>query len=43
MQQCISAILHETPVTITVEDGRNLTEMLENAYRAAREGREIIF
>jgi 1,5-anhydro-D-fructose reductase (1,5-anhydro-D-mannitol-forming) len=43
MQQWISAILHDTPMTISVEDGRNLTEMLESAYRAAREGREFIF
>ncbi|TFG73770.1 MAG: Gfo/Idh/MocA family oxidoreductase [Anaerolineales bacterium] len=43
MQQWVSAILHDTPMTITVEDGRNLTEMLEGAYKAAREGREIIF
>jgi predicted dehydrogenase len=43
MQQWISAILHDTPMTITVEDGRNLTEMLEGAYKAAREGREITF
>jgi predicted dehydrogenase len=43
MEQWIGAILHDTPMTITVEDGRNLTEMLEGAYRAAREGREIKF
>jgi 1,5-anhydro-D-fructose reductase (1,5-anhydro-D-mannitol-forming) len=43
MNQWISAILHDTPMTITVEDGRNLTEMLEGAYKAAREKREITF
>ncbi|MCJ7737261.1 MAG: Gfo/Idh/MocA family oxidoreductase [Anaerolineae bacterium] len=43
MEQWVSAILHGTDMTITVEDGRNLTEMLEGAYRAAREGREITF
>jgi 1,5-anhydro-D-fructose reductase (1,5-anhydro-D-mannitol-forming) len=41
--QWVSAILHDTPMTITVEDGRNLTEMLEGAYRASREKREIEF
>ena len=43
MQQWVSAILNDTPMTITVEDGRNLTEMLEGAYKAAREGREVTF
>ncbi len=43
MDQWISAILHGTPMTITVEDGRNLTQLLEGAYRAAREKREIEF
>ena len=41
MEQWISAILHDTPMTITVEDGRNLTELLEVVYRSAREGREL--
>jgi len=43
MDQWVSAILHGTEMTITVEDGRNLTEMLERAYEAAREGREVTF
>lgn len=43
IDQWISAILHGTPMTITVEDGRNLTEMLERAYQAAREGQEVTF
>ncbi len=43
MDQWIGAILHDTPMTITVEDGRNLTQLLEGAYRAAREKREIEF
>lgn len=38
MDQWISAIVHETPMTITVEDGRNLTQMLEGIYLAARSG-----
>jgi len=43
MDQWISAILHDTPMTITVEDGRNLTELMEGMYIAAREGREYRF
>lgn len=43
MDQWVSAILHGTDMTITVEDGRNLTEMLERAYEAARQGREVKF
>ena len=43
MDQWIGAILHGTPMTITVEDGRNLTQLLEGAYKAAREKREITF
>jgi predicted dehydrogenase len=43
MEQWIGAILHGTPVTITVEDGRNLTQMLEGIYAASREGREVAF
>jgi len=42
MDQWISAILHDTPMSIGVEDGRNLTEMLEGIYTAAREGREVV-
>jgi 1,5-anhydro-D-fructose reductase (1,5-anhydro-D-mannitol-forming) len=41
MDQWISAILHGTEMTITVEDGRNLTEMLEAIYVSSREGREV--
>lgn len=43
MDQWISAILHGTPMTITVEDGRNLTQMLEGIYIAARSGCEHKF
>ncbi len=38
MDQWISAILHGTSMSITVEDGRNLTEMLEGIYTSARSG-----
>ncbi len=43
MEQWISAILHDTPMTITVEDGRNLTQLLEGIYQSARTGREVRF
>ncbi len=43
MDQWIGAILHGTPMTITVEDGRNLTELLEGTYTAARSGKEVVF
>lgn len=43
MEQWIGAILHGKPMTITVEDGRNLTQLLEGIYQAARTGREFRF
>jgi hypothetical protein len=36
-------MLHDTPMTITVEDGRNLTELMAGMYVASREGREYRF
>jgi 1,5-anhydro-D-fructose reductase (1,5-anhydro-D-mannitol-forming) len=41
MDQWIAAILHDAPLTITVEDGRNLTQLLEAVYRAAEGGQEV--
>ena len=43
MEQWISAILHNTPMSIGVEDGRNLTQLLEGIYQAARTGAEVKF
>lgn len=43
MAQWIDAILNDTPATITVDDGRNLTELMEGMYIASREGREHTF
>jgi len=43
MDQWISAILHDTPMTITVDDGRNLTELLDKAYQSARGKCEVEF
>ncbi|MCL4859294.1 MAG: Gfo/Idh/MocA family oxidoreductase [Caldilineaceae bacterium] len=41
MDQWIAAILHGAPTTITVEDGRNLTQLLEGVYRAAQTKAEV--
>jgi hypothetical protein len=30
-------------MTITVEDGRNLTQLLDGIYESARSGREVKF
>jgi len=43
MQQWINAITADEPMTITVEDGRNLTELLEGIYRSSTEGKSIDF
>lgn len=43
LEQWISAILHNTPMTITVEDGRNLTQLLEGVYQAAQTGQTVTF
>ena len=43
MDQWIAAILDGTEMTITVRDGRNLTELLEGCYRSAAEDRAIQF
>ena len=42
-EQWVSACLHGTKPTITVEDGRNLTELLEGIYAAANSGQEHRF
>jgi predicted dehydrogenase len=43
MDQWISAITRGTPMSINVEDGRNLTELLEGTYQSARAGKEVVF
>lgn len=43
LEQWVSACLRGTPSAISVEDGRNLTELLEGIYRAARSGAEHRF
>jgi predicted dehydrogenase len=42
LEQWVNAIERGEPMTITVEDGRNLTELLEAAYVSAREGRRVV-
>ena len=41
MQQWINAIEDGTPMTITIEDGRNLTELLQAAYMSAAADKAI--
>ncbi|OQB43545.1 MAG: putative oxidoreductase YcjS [Candidatus Latescibacteria bacterium ADurb.Bin168] len=43
MEAWISAILKDTPLITTVEDGRNLTELLEGCYIAWRTGKRYTF
>jgi 1,5-anhydro-D-fructose reductase (1,5-anhydro-D-mannitol-forming) len=43
LEQWISAVAKDEPMTITVEDGRNLTQLLEGIYQSANEGREVRF
>ena len=43
LDQWIGAILDGTEMTITVRDGRNLTEMLDGCYRAAQQNRAVTF
>jgi predicted dehydrogenase len=41
MDQWLAAIERNEPPHLTVDDARNLTHLLEAAYRSAREGREV--
>ena len=41
MQQWINAILRDEPTTITTQDGRNLTELMQACYLSAERGRSI--
>lgn len=41
--QWVNAILHDVPPEITLNDARNLTEMMEGCYRAANEKKEVLF
>jgi predicted dehydrogenase len=41
MQQWIDAIQRDEPMTISIADGRNLTELMQAFYMSAEQGREI--
>ena len=41
LEQWVSAIQHGTPMQISIQDGRNLTQLLETIYESAREGRAV--
>ncbi len=43
MDQWIAAILRDEEMTITIDDGRNLNELLEGIYVSAREDRAYFF
>jgi predicted dehydrogenase len=42
-EQWVSAVLDGAPMTISVLDGRNLTELLEGCYVSVRENRAVSF
>lgn len=42
MRQWVGMITHGAAPTITIQDGRNLTELMEAAYISAREGRTVL-
>ena len=41
MQQWIDAIQRDEPMTISIADGRNLTELMQAFYLSAEQGRAI--
>jgi len=41
MEQWIAAIRHDTPMTIGIEDGRLLTELMSAAYLSAESGQAV--
>ena len=41
MDQWVNAILNDAPMTITIQDGRNLTEVMEAVYRASSTGQAV--
>ena len=43
MQQWINAILHNKPMSITMQDGRDLTELMQGFYMANEQGKSIDF
>jgi predicted dehydrogenase len=43
LAQWIGAIKHDTPMTIDLQDGWNLTQLMEGCYTAARTGQAYVF
>lgn len=43
MQQWIGAILRDEPMSITIQDGRDLTELMQGFYMSSEQGRSIEF
>jgi predicted dehydrogenase len=43
MDQWLNAILTDSPMTITVDDGRNLTQMLEAIYTSSKQNKAVTF
>jgi predicted dehydrogenase len=43
MRQWLDAIIKNSQTYITVEDGRNLTELIENSTISSKEGRVVEF
>jgi len=41
MQQWINAILRDEPMTVTIQDGRNLTELMQAFYMSSEQGKAI--
>jgi predicted dehydrogenase len=41
MEQWVNAIISDTPMTVTIQDGRNLTELMQAAYISAEQGKAI--
>ena len=43
LQQWINAIVRDEPMTITIQDGRNLTELMQAFYMSSEHGKSIEF
>ena len=41
MQQWVNSILRDEPMNITIQDGRNLTELMQAFYMSADQERSI--
>ena len=43
MQQWIDDILRDKPMSITIQDGRDLTELMQGFYMSNEQGKSINF